>query len=133
MGLWERVQPFAALFRKPMPGAAKIQLTVEQQDELENCVRSRTLAVRTVERARIILDSAAGNATKEIADQVGVVRQTVARWVRRFQKRGDRGAGGRAAVGKAPRHPTREDPADRPQNNQRNASQLHPLEHAKLG
>ena len=44
-----------------MPSAAKIQLTDQQQEELERCVASRTLAVRAVERAKIILALAAGH------------------------------------------------------------------------
>jgi len=74
-----------------MPGTAKIQLTEQQQDELERCVRSRCLAARTVERAQIILGLAAGKATKEIAEQVGIVRQTVRRWRQRFLQQGTKG------------------------------------------
>ena len=74
-----------------MPGTAKIQLTEQQQDELERCVRSRGLAVRTVERAKVILGLAAGKATKEIAEQVGIVRQTVRRWRQRFLQQGTKG------------------------------------------
>ena len=74
-----------------MPGAAKIQLTEQQQDELERCVGSRTVAVRVMERAKIILGLAAGRAQKVIAGQVGVVRQTVSRWERRFLQQGTKG------------------------------------------
>ena len=74
-----------------MPGAAKIQLTEQQQDELERCVRARCVAARTVERAKIILGLAAGKAIKDIAEQVGIVRQTVRRWGQRFQQQGTQG------------------------------------------
>ncbi len=74
-----------------MPGTAKIQLTEQQQDELERCVSSRCLAVRTVERAKIILGLAAGKARKEIAEQVGMVRQTVRRWEQSFLQQGTQG------------------------------------------
>ena len=74
-----------------MPGAAKIQLTEQQQDELERCVRGRCVAARTVERAKIILGLAAGKAIKDIAEQVGIVRQTVRRWGQRFQQQGTQG------------------------------------------
>jgi len=65
-----------------MPGTAKIQLTEQQRNELEGCVGSRTVAVRVLERAKIILGLAAGLTQKVIAGQVGVVRQTVSRWSR---------------------------------------------------
>jgi transposase len=67
-----------------MPDAAKIQLTEQQQDEFETCVASRSVAVRTMQRAKIILGLAAGRAQQVIAQQVGVVRQTVSRWEQRF-------------------------------------------------
>jgi len=63
-----------------MLSAAQIQLTEQQQEELERCAASRTLAARAVERAKIILGSAAGKAKQEIAEQLGVARQTVWRW-----------------------------------------------------
>lgn len=74
-----------------MPGIAKIQLTEQQRDELESCARGRCVAVRTMERARIILGLAAGKATNEIAEQVGIVRQTVRRWEQRFLRQGTKG------------------------------------------
>jgi transposase len=74
-----------------MPGAAKIQLTEQQKDELERCIASRTVAVRCMERAKIILSLAAGGMQKAIAEQVGVVRQTVSRWEQRFLQHGIKG------------------------------------------
>src|SRR5712691_6410323 len=74
-----------------MSGTAKIQLTGQQQDELERCVSSRCLAVHAVERAKIILGLAAGQAQQEIARQLGIVRQTVRRWEQRFQQQGTQG------------------------------------------
>lgn len=74
-----------------MPGAAKIQLTAQQKDELERCVGSRTVTVRCMERAKIVLSLAAGGMQKAIAGQVGVVRQTVSRWGRRFLQHGIQG------------------------------------------
>ena len=71
-----------------MPSAATIQLTEQQQEELERCATSRTLAARAVERAKIILASAAGKAKQQIAEQLGVTRQTVRRWERRFLRQG---------------------------------------------
>jgi transposase len=74
-----------------MSDTTKIQLTEQQRDELERCASSRSLAVRVVERAKIILGLAAGKAKQEIASQLGIVRQTARRWERRFQQQGTEG------------------------------------------
>jgi len=74
-----------------MPYAAKIQLTPAQQDELQHGANGRTVAARAVERARIILRSAAGKAKWEIAEQLGIARQTVRRWEKRFLRQGMKG------------------------------------------
>ena len=74
-----------------MPDAAKIQLTPAQQEGLEHCAKSRTFAVRAVERARVILASATGKAKQEIAEQLGIARQTVRRWEKRFLQQGTKG------------------------------------------
>ncbi len=74
-----------------MPYAAKIQLTQEQQDGLQSCAKSRTAAVRAVERAKVILAAAAGKAKQEIAKQLGIARQTVSRWEKRFEQQGTKG------------------------------------------
>ncbi len=73
-----------------MPYAAKIQLTSAQQDELERDANSRTVAVRAMERAKIILGSA-GKAKREIAEKLGIARQTVRRWEKRFLQQGTKG------------------------------------------
>ena len=86
-----------------MPSAAKIQLTEQQQKELQRRVGSRTAAARTVERAKIILGLAAGRAKKEIAAQVGIVRQTVAWWGRRFLQGGIEGLEDAPRSGRPPR------------------------------
>ena len=74
-----------------MPVTTKMQLTEQQQEELERRSRSGSLAARTVERARIILGLGAGKGTNEIAGEVGMVRQTVSRWARSFQQKGIEG------------------------------------------
>ncbi len=93
MEIWhftlERCQgPVIARVSKRMPRAAQIQLTPQQQDELDRRASSRSFSARAVERAKIILGSAAGKAKKEIAAQLGTARQTVWRWERRFRKQG---------------------------------------------
>jgi transposase len=61
--------------------APKVWLSQEARDDLE---RSRTLAARLVERARIILRAAVGQENQQIADELGLCRQTVGRWRERF-------------------------------------------------
>ena len=71
-----------------MRTASKVRLTQEQQDDFERFARSRTLAARLVERARIVLMAAAHNPNEEIARSLGIVRQTVALWRERFVAQG---------------------------------------------
>jgi transposase len=71
-----------------MPGTANIQLDEQAQEKLESLAASRTSAVRTWERANIILGLAAGRAKQEIAKQLGLARQTVLRWEQRFLQLG---------------------------------------------
>jgi transposase len=71
-----------------MPGIAQIQLTPQQQEELDRRAGSRSLAARAVERAKIILGLAAGKAKQEIAAQLGIARQTARRWELRFREQG---------------------------------------------
>src|SRR6516164_8506576 len=68
--------------------APKVWLSAEQQDELERFAHSRTLAARCVERARILLGCAAGRENQQIAEALGVCRQTVGRWRERFVAQG---------------------------------------------
>jgi transposase len=81
----------AALVSRRMPDAAKIQLTPQQQDELARRANGRTVAARAVERAQIVLDLAVGKAKQEIADTLGIARQTVWRWEKRFLQKGMEG------------------------------------------
>jgi transposase len=74
-----------------MSCAAKIRLTEQQQNELEHCASSRSLAAHAVQRAKIILGLAAGKTKQGIARQLGIVRQTVQRWEQRFQQQGTQG------------------------------------------
>ena len=74
-----------------MPDAAKIELTESQREELEHRAGSRTIAQRAVERAKIIVRLALGKAGNQVAKELGIARQTVGRWGRRFQERGTEG------------------------------------------
>ncbi len=64
--------------------AAPIDLTSEQQDLLEQWARARSLPVRGVERARIVLLAAAGKQDKDVAAELGITAQKAARWRKRF-------------------------------------------------
>src|SRR5208337_2274108 len=64
--------------------APPICLTSEQQEKLEQCARARSLSVRLVERARIVLLAAAGKQDKDIAGELGITAQKAARWRKRF-------------------------------------------------
>ena len=64
---------------------------------LESLVRSRTTPQRVVERARIVLGSAAGDSGSTICGDVGVSRPTVTLWLDRYE------AGGLAALRADPR------------------------------
>ena len=82
--------------------APKVWLSAEQQDELERFARSRTLAARCVERARLLLGCAAGRENQQIGEELGVCRPTVGRWRERFVAQGmdgleDRPRSGRPA------------------------------------
>ena len=66
----------------------KVWLNQEVRDDLERFARSRTLAGRLVQRAQIVLLAAARKSDQEIAEAVGVVRQTVSLWRGRFVEQG---------------------------------------------
>lgn len=68
----------------PMRVARPILLSPEQKQALEQCARSRSMAVRAVERARIVLLAAAGKQDKEIAAELGVTAHKAARWRNRY-------------------------------------------------
>jgi transposase len=70
--------------------AAVIRLSDEERSELESWVRKGTMEQRMVQRARIVLESAAGQMTKEIARTLNLRVATVSQWRNRFfQKRMD--------------------------------------------
>lgn len=70
-----------------MSGKAKeINLAVEERQELESWVRATTTEQRLVNRARIVLESATGKTTKEIAQSMNLREATVSKWRIRFSK-----------------------------------------------
>lgn len=68
--------------------APPILLTDEQRHELSTAANSRSVSVRFAQRARMILLAAEGRQDKQIAAEVGIRRQSVALWRRRFLKLG---------------------------------------------
>ncbi len=67
----------------PLP-IRRVVLRRGDRRRLEHLVRSRTTPQRVVERARIVLASAAGTAGRAIGTQVQVSRPTVSRWLDRY-------------------------------------------------
>ena len=74
----------------PLP-IRSIVLRRGDRTRLEQVVRARTTARRVVERARIVLASAAGDAGNTICAQLGVSRPTVSRWLDRYDAEGRAG------------------------------------------
>jgi len=71
--------------------ACEVRLTQEQEAELRHLAASRTVAAQIVERAKIVLAAASGKPDQQTALRLGIVRQTVARWRKRFLERGVEG------------------------------------------
>ncbi len=64
--------------------APPVVLSPEQRAVLEAQARARRASARSVERARIVLLAAAGLQNRDIAAQLQIMPETVARWRRRF-------------------------------------------------
>jgi transposase len=67
-----------------MRRAPVITLSPEQRGVLESQARSRSLPLRVVERARIVLFAAAGRQDKEIAVLLSMTPKKISRWRKRF-------------------------------------------------
>ena len=67
-----------------MRRAPVITLSPEQRTVLESQARSRSLPLRAVERARIVLLAASGQQDKEIAARMVTTPKKVSRWRKRF-------------------------------------------------
>ncbi|MFQ5875912.1 MAG: IS630 family transposase [Dehalococcoidia bacterium] len=81
--------------------ATQIRLSEEERQQLESWVRKATMEQRFVQRACIILESAAGKMTKEIAHSQGLRAATVSKWRTRFSREGVTGLADAARPGKA--------------------------------
>jgi len=65
-----------------------LQLSKEDKAKLHKIINSPTSAQRSVRRARIVLESASGRPVSEVAQSLGVSRQTVWLWRKRFHEAG---------------------------------------------
>jgi transposase len=68
--------------------APPVELRPEQRSALERLARQRSLPARVVERARIVLRAAEGLENQQIAQQMGITPEKVARWRNRFLQGG---------------------------------------------
>jgi transposase len=68
----------------PSPTAVQIALAPEEREMLEAWTRQRTTAAALSLRSRIVLACAGGESNTEIARRLGVHRNTVSLWRRRF-------------------------------------------------
>jgi hypothetical protein len=68
--------------------APPVVLDTQQRKTLEQWARSRSLFMRQVQRAQIILLAADGKQDLEIAAEVNISSQKAARWRKRFLKKG---------------------------------------------
>ncbi len=71
--------------------APTITLTQEQRATLKRLVSGRRTEVRVVTRAQIVLAAARRLENREIAEELGVTRETVGRWRSRFAQKGVEG------------------------------------------
>jgi transposase len=67
-----------------MKAAPEIVLNDEERATLEQWARSRTVPMRQVQRARIVLRAATGMLNKDIAVELRITPNTAGRWRRRF-------------------------------------------------
>src|ERR1700752_1313535 len=80
----------------------KIELAVEEAEELSRRARATTVSVRDRRRAEIIVLSAQGLTQQRIAEQLGISRVAVNRWVGRFALHRLDGLNARAGRGRKP-------------------------------
>lgn len=75
-----------------MPEPLRVrELSAQEVETIQRLVHSRTAAVRTVERARIIWLASEGQPVSAIAEAVGMCRPMVRTWIKRFNAKGVKG------------------------------------------
>src|SRR5947209_17829737 len=80
----------------------KIELAAEEAEELSRRARATTVSVRDRRRAEIIVLTAQGSTQQRIAEQLGISRVAVNRWVGRFALHRLDGLTDRAGRGRKP-------------------------------
>src|SRR6476620_3677188 len=80
----------------------RIELAAEEAEELSRRARATTVPVRDRQRAEIILLSVQGLTQQRIAEQLGIARRCVNRWVGRVALRRLEGLSDRAGRGRKP-------------------------------
>jgi hypothetical protein len=85
----------------PAHKASPVQLSPEQERELNTLVRAHSTPQKLAERARIILLVATGLGVGETAQQLGIWRKTAGHWRRRWRE-ADASAGVAAGLSVAP-------------------------------
>lgn len=88
-----------------VPQKIEIELSSEERDELQHLARSETRPFREVQRARMILYSAAGETDGRIADRLDCTPECVGKWRRRFSGQRLEGLTDRARAGRPRRFP----------------------------
>lgn len=86
------------------PKAHPVEVTTEERGELEHLSRSRTVARRTGQRARLVLLAAAGATDRAIAHRLDLSPATVYRWRTRFAAERLAGLEERPRRGRPPRY-----------------------------
>ena len=85
----------------------RIRLRRGDRDRLEAWIRTRTTPQRQVERAQIVLGSADGKSSYELAEELKITRPTIQRWLDRYEADGIEGLVDRPRTGR-PRKVTEE-------------------------
>src|SRR4029450_13438805 len=85
-----------------MPAAIPIEVTSEQQRELQRIVTAKTSSQRDVFRAKIILGLAEGLSHAEISREQGVSLLAIGRWRKRWAAKGLEGLKDAAGRGRKP-------------------------------
>ena len=86
----------------PFPPAPPLQLRPGDREILEAMVRKKTLAQRSVFRAKIILYCADGLAHRQIKRQLKTSVDTILRWRNRYEQEGLDGLKDRPRPGRPP-------------------------------
>jgi hypothetical protein len=81
----------------------RIELSVDEREELEAISRAQALPHRAVVRAKIILLLVDGESVSGVARALGQRRRIVAKWAHRFIKKRLRGLDDAARSGRPPR------------------------------